>query len=231
MSLSKPDVRKILHHQIYGLLSYAHGCGRSVSELAVEMIKGGVRLLQYREKERPLDVCYEECCALRALTREHGVFFIVNDHADIARYCQADGLHIGQEDLSVREARSILLPHQIVGISTHSPEQAEQAVADQVDYIGVGPIFSTETKKDVCDPVGLSYLRYVVKYIDLPFVAIGGIKASSMMDVVRAGAACVAMVTEITEAPDIPKHLRTLWDRFDNALMDTELKNILRPPS
>jgi len=98
----------------------------------------------------------------------------------------------------------------IIGISTHSPKQAEDAVKRGADYIGVGPIYKTYTKKDVCEPVGLDYLRYVVKNISIPHVAIGGIKQHNMHEVIKCGAKCIAMVTEIVGADNIGKKIRDI---------------------
>jgi thiamine-phosphate pyrophosphorylase len=115
----------------------------------------------------------------------------------------ADGVHVGQDDLPVEAVRRLAGPDMIIGLSTHSPEQAQAALKMEVDYIGVGPIFLTNTKKDVCAPVGLEYLEYVVQNIPLPFVAIGGIKEHNILEVRKRGAACICLVTEIVGAIDI----------------------------
>nr|WP_240192117.1 thiamine phosphate synthase [Desulforhopalus vacuolatus] len=190
---------------LYGITAEAFSHGRSNLEVAEAMIAGGIKILQYREKRHKKNYCdiYAECCALRKLTREHGVLFIINDFVDIAMLVDADGLHIGQEDLPTAAARQLLGQQKIIGLSTHSPEQARQAVADGADYIGVGPIFTTATKENVCAPVGLSYLDYVVQNIKLPFVAIGGIKEHNLAEVIRHGAESVCLVTEIVGADDI----------------------------
>ena len=113
---------------------------------------------------------YDECLALRDLTRQAGATFIVNDHVDLALLVEADGVHIGQEDLPPAAVRKLLGPGKIIGLSTHGPSQARAAqTSGLVDYIGVGPIFATKTKKDVCDPVGLEYLDYVARTHRLAF--------------------------------------------------------------
>ena len=123
------------------------------------------------------------------MTRQAGATFIVNDHVDLALLTEADGVHIGQEDLPPAAVRKLLGPGKIIGLSTHGPGQARAAqTSGLVDYIGVGPIFATKTKKDVCDPVGFEYLDYVVEHIPMPFVAIGGIKAHNIADVRKRGA-------------------------------------------
>jgi thiamine-phosphate pyrophosphorylase len=144
------------------------------------------------------------------MTRVAGVTFIVNDRPDLALLVGADGIHLGQDDLPPQAVREMVGGEMFIGLSTHSPAQAEAAVRLGVDYIGVGPIFATNTKKDVCAPVGLEYLDYVVKNIRLPFVALGGIKEHNIAEVYRRGARCIALVTEIVGAPDIGAKVRAL---------------------
>jgi thiamine-phosphate pyrophosphorylase len=152
----------------------------------------------------------KECDTIRHLTREAGVTFIVNDHPDLALLVEADGIHLGQDDLDPVRVRRLVGPEPIIGLSTNSPQQGRAALTQQVDYIGVGPIFPTFTKKDVCPPVGLEYLDYAVENIPLPFVAIGGIKEHNLRQVLQRGAKLVALVTEITGAENIPQKIKTL---------------------
>jgi thiamine-phosphate pyrophosphorylase len=144
------------------------------------------------------------------MTKEADVTFIVNDDIDLAMIVKADGVHIGQDDLPIEKVKDLVGNEMIVGLSTHSPEQAEDAVRRGADYIGVGPIYKTYTKKDVCDPVGLDYLSYVVRNISIPHVAIGGIKENNMNEVIGRGAKCLAMVTEIVGADDIEEKIKTI---------------------
>lgn len=195
--------KNILCSDIYCLTSEVHSKGKTNIQVVREMLAAGIKIIQYREKEKSMLEKYKECLAIRALAQEAGAKFIVNDHVDLAMMTDADGVHIGQDDLPVKEVRKLVGEKMAIGISTHSPEQAESAVKNGADYIGVGPIFKTYTKKDVCDPVGFEYLDYVVKHIPLPFVAIGGIKASNIRQVKDHGARCIAMVTEIVEAENI----------------------------
>ncbi|MBM4272783.1 MAG: thiamine phosphate synthase [Deltaproteobacteria bacterium] len=195
---------------IYGITAEEYSLGRSNIEVAAQMIHAGIRVIQYREKGKEDRQRYEECLKIREMTKNAGVTFIVNDRPDIALLVDADGIHLGQDDLPVGRVRELVGEKMIIGLSTHSPAQAEAAVRSGVDYIGVGPIFSTKTKKDVCDPVGLEYLDYVVKNINLPFVAIGGIKEHNIAEVSRRGAKCIALVTEIVGAEDIQAKVRAL---------------------
>lgn len=195
---------------LYCLTAEKFSQGRSNADVVAAMLDAGVRIIQYREKTKKMGLKYEECLHLRAMTREAGAAFIVNDDIDLALLVGADGVHVGQEDLPVGAVRTLVGEKMAIGLSTHSPQQARAAVAHCADYIGVGPIFATKTKDDVCAPVGLEYLDFVVREIDLPFVAIGGIKEHNLAEVAAHGARCLALVTEITQAQDIKKKIASL---------------------
>ena len=185
---------------VYGITAEKFSAGRNNIEVVQQMIAGGIHIIQYREK-RPLKSfgeMLEECRAIRHLTREAGVLFIINDYPDIAH------------DFPVAEVRHLIGPHKLIGLSTHNPDQAAAAVRSGADYIGVGPIFSTQTKEDVCAPVGLGYLDHVVRTCPLPFVAIGGIKEHNLGQVLARGAKTVCLVTEIVGAADIAATARRL---------------------
>ncbi|MCX4309696.1 MAG: thiamine phosphate synthase [Desulfovibrio sp.] len=201
---------KILPGQtdLYALTDSRLSRGRPLEEVADKLLSSGIHILQYREKRLPAGKMLEECRMLREMTRKANACFIVNDHIDIAMLAGADGVHIGQDDLPVEEVRRLVGPDIIIGLSTHSPEQARAAAG--ADYIGVGPIFATQTKEDVVDPVGFEYLDWVVANIDLPFVAIGGIKEHNIGEVAAHGAKCCALVSELVGAPDIAEKVRKL---------------------
>ncbi len=200
---------------IYGILGEKFSLGRSNVEVARQMVEAGVSVLQYREKlkYKSIKSIYEECLEIREITRDAGVTFIINDYADIALMVEADGIHQGQDDIPIKALRKIA-PDMILGCSTHSPEQAQQAITDGADYIGVGPVFTTQTKEDVCDAVGLEYVEYVAKNHDIPFVAIGGIKRDNLPQVLQRGAKTVCLVTEIIGAKDIKKRIREIQEIF-----------------
>ncbi len=203
---------KQLPQGIYGITAEKFSLGRSNIEVVEAMIAGGIAIIQYREKraeKRYADIL-DECYQIRKITRTAGIPFIINDYADIAMLVDADGVHVGQDDLPVDEVRRLIGPEKIIGLSTHSPDQAKAAIEAGADYIGVGPIFRTATKADVCDPVGLEYLDHVVNTCPLPFVAIGGIKEESISEVVNRGARTVCLVTEIVGADDISATVRRL---------------------
>jgi len=207
----KQVMKNFLAGGIYAILSEEHSLGRSNLEVAEELLLAGVKVVQYREKNKKAGTMYEECLALRDMTRQAGATFIINDHIDLAMLVEADGVHIGQEDLPPAAVRKLLGPGRIIGLSTHGPSQARAAqTSGLVDYIGVGPIFATKTKKDVCDPVGFEYLDYVVEHVPMPFVAIGGIKESNLAEVRGHGARMACLVTEIVGAKDIAGKVRSL---------------------
>ena len=200
---------------LYGMTDEPHSKGRSNVQVVGNMIAAGIKVIQYREKDRALRQQYEECRLIRELTRRAGVMFIVNDHVDLALAVEADGVHVGQDDLPPERIRQLVGDRMIIGLSTHSPQQADQAVEQGVvDYIGVGPVFATTTKRNVCAPVGLEYLDYVVKNIALPFVAIGGIKEHNINAVRSRGARLIAVVTGIVGAGDISAAVDSLRQRM-----------------
>jgi thiamine-phosphate pyrophosphorylase len=208
-------MKKQLPTGIYGITAEKFSKGRSNIEVVREMIRGGVSVIQYREKHahKRIREIYAECRAIREITAENGVMFIVNDFVDIALLVDADGVHVGQDDLPVDAVRK-LVGDKLIGLSTHSPEQALAAIAIGADYIGVGPIFETQTKDDVCAPVGLDYLAYAAANVPIPFVAIGGIKEHNMAEVLRNGARSVCLVTEIVGAANISETVRKLREKM-----------------
>lgn len=159
-------------------------------------LQGGVDVLQLREKNMSAKNVLELGKKVKQLCSEYGAIFIVNDRIDIAAILDADGVHLGQDDLDVKSAREILGKDKIVGVSTHAPEQALKAVADGADYIGVGPVFATPTKEGRI-PVGLDYVKWASENIDIPAFAIGGIDEENVEKVLNAGANRFAVVRAI----------------------------------
>ncbi|MEI8129152.1 MAG: thiamine phosphate synthase [bacterium] len=162
-------------------------------------LEGGVDILQLREKTMPASKILELGKKIKQLCLQYDVTFIVNDRIDIAALLEADGVHLGQDDLEVKSARDILGANAIVGVSTHAPEQALKAVQDGADYIGVGPVFATPTKKGR-SPVGLEYVKWASENITIPAFAIGGIDAENCQEVFDAGLKRIAVVRAIINA-------------------------------
>lgn len=207
----KAALDNFLSADLYGLTAAEFSLGRSNVEVVRQFVNAGLKVIQYREKDKKAREMYEECLDIRRITREAGVTFIVNDYIDLAILVEADGVHIGQVDLPPEKVRQLVGDDMLIGLSTHSPAQGDAAQrCGVVDYIGVGPIFATQTKKDVCNPVGLEYLDYVVQNIRMPFVAIGGIKEHNIKQVRQHGAFTIALVTDIVGADSIPEKIKSL---------------------
>ena len=195
---------------LYCITSYEHSLGRNNIFVVREMLEAGAKIIQYREKYASKIHKYNECVEIIRLTKKYGAMLIVNDDIDIAITLKADGIHLGQDDLPIKQAREIVGSKMIIGISTHNPEQANAALNGGANYIGVGPIFATKTKVNVCDAVGVEYLEYVQKNIKIPYVAIGGIKLNNINSVLNMGANCVAIVTEIVSSTNIKERTNSL---------------------
>lgn len=199
---------------IYGITGDNFSNGRSNYFCVEEMIKGGIKIVQYRAKTKDTREKVKEAREIRELCRKNGVIFIVNDNVDIALLVDADGVHIGQEDMHPDDVRKLIGDNKIIGLSTHSEKQGMEAYKNpNVDYIGVGPIFPTTTKDKT--PVGLGYLEYAVKNLDLPFVAIGGIKAHNIDTIIAKGAQRVCLVSEIVGADSISDMVRNLQKKLN----------------
>lgn len=186
--------------RLYVILTEAL-CKHGWYETAEAALRGGARCLQLREKNLPDGELLERAQRLRQLTTEHGALLAINDRPDIARLCAADVIHVGQEDLSVAEARRIAGANLLVGKSTHTPEQFDAALAEDPDYLAVGPMFATTTKpqKHIAGP---ETLRQVSKRTELPLVAVGGITAANAAEVVQAGAGCICVCSAVIGAND-----------------------------
>lgn len=198
------DSKKLkLAFPLYCITCEEYSLGRSNIEVARDIFRAGAKILQYREKEKPKEEKFTECLQIKKMAYKAKATFIVNDDLDIAMATKADGVHLGQKDIPIGAARKLVGQKMIIGVSTHSPQQARLAINLGADYIGVGPIYPTLTKHDVCPAVGLKYLDYAATHVQIPFFAIGGIKRHNLEQVRKHGATCVAMITEIVSAADI----------------------------
>ena len=176
---------------------------RSLTDVLKEAATAGARLFQYRNKSASMKEAYAEALVLRNVALDVGVTFIVNDRCDLALAVDADGVHLGQEDLPLDLARKVMGPDRLIGISTHNPDQVRVASAGKSDYLGFGPIFKPRSKQDHDPVVGLEGLRAMRKLTSLPIFAIGGIQVDQAGEVTRAGANGVAVISAILKAPDI----------------------------
>ena len=187
------------------------------SQIATKLIDAGARLLQYRAKSASARDTLETAEQLAQITRSANVTFFLNDRPDIAYLAQADGVHVGQDDLTVEQARSIVGPDRWVGVSTHNRQQFAQAVATSADYVAIGPIFATTSKANPDPVVGLDLLRELRPLTNKPIVAIGGIRLEHAAEVIEAGADSVAVISDILRAPDPAQQARQFIHRLDAA--------------
>jgi len=174
----------------------------SLNDLAIQLADAGVSLMQLRAKRWPARRVYRQAKELIEILSPRGVRFIVNDRADIAAMVGAAGVHVGQEDLPLEDARKICPTPWWVGVSTHNFDQLREASLTSADYIAVGPIFPTGAKENPDPVVGLEFVRQARAITGKPIVAIGGIMAESAADVFRAGADSVAVIRDLIAAPD-----------------------------
>jgi thiamine-phosphate pyrophosphorylase len=186
-------------------------------DCAQKLVDAGIRLLQYRNKNASTRELLESSKRLSSLLIPQGVTFLVNDRADVASLAAASGVHLGQEDLGVEEARVVIGPERLVGVSTHNLEQFQQAAATSADYLAVGPVFATSTKANPDPVVGTDFIRQVRGLTNKPIVAIGGITLDRAAEVIQAGADSVAVISDILRAPDPGKRARQYVDLLEAA--------------
>ena len=182
-------------------------------ELIEIFLKSGGRLFQLREKTFSKKQLIETGQRAKELADTYDAVFIVNDHVDVALAVGADGVHLGQEDLSVHKARQLLGPNRIVGVSTHNIEEALLAQEQGVDYINVGPVFPTQTKEHL-SAMGLAGVENILSSVHIPFTFMGGIKEDNIKLLLRYKPAALAMVAEITKAVDIEDKVERLLLNF-----------------
>jgi thiamine-phosphate pyrophosphorylase len=173
-------------------------------------LRGGVDMVQLRDKDAPDEAILRAAAGFRALCDEHDALFWLNDRPDLARAAGADGVHLGQNDMPVAEAREQMGPDLLIGLSTHSPGQFDAALASEADQLSVGPVWETPTKAGR-PAAGLDYVRHAAEHGgEAPWFAIGGIDAGNMPEVVAAGARRVVVVRAIRDAPDPEAAARSL---------------------
>jgi thiamine-phosphate pyrophosphorylase len=193
---------------LYLILDPSVAAGRSLTDILKEAAEAGAQLFQYRDKQASMRDAYRQALALKQAAVDCGALLIVNDRCDLAQAVDADGVHLGQDDLLVTDARRLLGPGKLIGLSTHNPDQVTVTASQGPDYLGFGPIFATATKRDHDPVVGLDGLRKVRALTNLPIFAIGGISLEAVKQVREAGADGAAIVSAVLTAPNIGEAVR-----------------------
>ena len=193
---------KLKHARLYVILGAFSAAGRPAEEIAREAVLGGADIIQLRVKDVPAAEYVRTAHRVGRVTRELGALFIVNDDPVVALEAGADGVHVGQDDLSVAQTRRLIGPGLLLGKSTHSTEQALAASREDVDYLGFGPLFGTPTKPDYA-AIGPHQISTVVGAFHQPFFAIGGISLENAPRVLALGAERIAVVRAVQDAPDV----------------------------
>ena len=194
---------------LYAVTDRAWVGKQSLYEQVESAIKGGVTCVQLREKELNDEEFLNEAMEISALCKQYGVPFFINDNVEIAIKCQADGIHVGQEDMEAAKVRQRVGNDMIIGVSVHSVEEALEAVKNGADCLGVGAMFSTSTKTDV-DVLPKETLHDICMAVDIPVVAIGGISKNNMLQLAGTGVCGVALVSAIFAADDIKNECQLL---------------------
>ena len=205
-------------HGIYLLLDEQWSENISLAQVMELAIECGVRLFQYRSKTESMLNSYHKGLVLRKLAFDSGSTFIVNDRCDLAMALDADGVHLGQDDLLLELARSIMGKEKIIGISTHRPEEIETANRGGADYLGFGPIFPTISKADHEPVVGIEGLKHVRSLTSLPIFAIGGISLESIPFIQKAGGNGVAVASVVYNSKNIKRTLLQLVNSFPSKI-------------
>lgn len=213
--------------EIYLVTDRAFSRGRFTLEIVEGAVAGGVSAVQLREKDLDTREFYEEGLRIRDFLRSSGVPLIINDRIDLALALDADGVHLGQNDMPVNVARRILGPDRVIGLSVEKLAQINDGTVAHADYLGISPVFLTSTKPELDTSWGLEGIRVARSLTNLPLVAIGSIKQENAADVIRAGADCVAVVTAIVAADDPREATRLLLDEVRAGKRDrsTQVRN------
>ena len=201
-------------NKLYVITESAISKGRGNEFIVREAIKGGAEIIQLREKEWDKDQIKEEAVKLLRVCRENNVLFIVNDYVNVALEIGADGVHLGQGDMSIEEAREICGNELIIGLSTHSVEQAIDADQEDVDYITIGPMYKTRAKDYT---VGVEIIKPVVDNVLKPVIAIGGINKDNVDEVLGQGVKSVAVISAVVSADDVRKATSELVKKVSKA--------------
>lgn len=192
--------------------------GRGLVETVAAALEGGVRAVQLREKDLSAAELYPLALELRQLTARHGARLLINDRLDVALAIEADGVHLGGHSLPVAVARKILGPDNLIGVSTHHPEEVAAAARDGADFVTFGPVFHTPSKAAYGDPVGLNRLREACSVVTLPVFALGGVSCEQIKDLHSAGCHRIALISAILAAADPAAAAACLLTRLANSV-------------
>ena len=206
-AFNKEEIKKAMH--LYAVTDSSWLKGRKLSAVVEEAIQGGVTCVQLREKELSKEKLLTLAKEVKAVTRQYHIPFILNDEVELAKQIDADGVHIGQEDKALTEARKILGPDKIIGVSAHTVEEAVEAERNGADYLGVGAVFGSSTKKDA-NPLTLDLLKEISEAVSIPVVAIGGIKKENILQLSGSGIDGVAVVSALFAAKEIKQAAKQL---------------------
>lgn len=209
--------KRRIDYSLYLVTDRGLARGRSTLEIVRAAVRGGVSCVQLREKTCSTREFIEEALKLKAFLDSSGVALIINDRVDVALAVAADGVHLGQSDMPLAAARSIVGDSMVIGISAESMRDAVEAESGGADYLGVSPIFATPTKTDTAAPLGLAGLQAIRRAVKIPLVGIGGLNRSNAAEVVRSGADGVAVVSAIVAAEDPEQAARDLTREIDRA--------------
>ena len=198
----KSRIDQFKNIDIYPVISSEFCLNRSPADVLKQIADGGAKIVQLREKQLPKYKIAKLAEKFRKITAQYNMLLIINDHTDIALNIDADGVHLGQDDMHPLEAKTVA-PELIIGVSTHSESEALEAVKNRADNINIGPIFATGTKSLAMAPLGPEAITKIAPLIDIPFTIMGGIKQHHIPELTALGATRIAMVTAITEADDI----------------------------
>ncbi len=193
--------------------------GRTILDVVRAAVQGGAGAVQLREKDGPARETVELGRAVLEITRPAGIPLIVNDRVDLALVLDAEGVHVGQNDLPAPEVRRLIGPDRWLGVSVTTIEQTRKALADGADYLGAGDVFGTASKSDAGEPIGLDGLREIVALAHVPVVAIGGVTLGNTPSVIRTGAAGVAVISAVFGADDPEQATRSLLEAAHSAIL------------
>ena len=202
--------RPSLPSPLYAIFDPSQIQGRPLSSILQEFLTGGAKIIQLRAKEMAANEFFGLAREIRQLSRTASSLFIVNDRVDIALAAQADGVHLGQEDLPLDVARKLMGRERIIGLSTHDLAQAQAAERGGADYVGFGPIFGTVTKDTGYSPRGLAMLKEIRRAVKIPIVAIGGINENNVAQVWQAGADSAAIISDLMRAGDVTEKVKRI---------------------